>query len=148
MILCKVVALGCVYLEVKHDGWKTLKRKWERKLFWSVFGWVGRKENKWWGPGVFSLSLPKCFLPKIKRKLSRNAFFFLDWQKCLCMCTWALSIRFFFFWAVTLFFFLLLFWAVTFPLFFLFFLFFIFLYDDFLRPGHAALSSLFFFFGQ
>ena len=34
---------------------KTLERKWEGKLFLSVFGWVAMKENKWWGPGVFFL---------------------------------------------------------------------------------------------
>ena len=25
-----------------------------RRIFLSVFGWVGRKKNKWWGLGVFS----------------------------------------------------------------------------------------------
>ena len=27
-----VITLGCVCLEVKYDGWKTLERKWEGKL--------------------------------------------------------------------------------------------------------------------
>ena len=62
-------------MEVKQCGWKTLERKWERKLFWSVFGWVGKKENKWWGPTVFFLGLPKCFIPKMEKKLSGDAFF-------------------------------------------------------------------------
>ena len=42
------------------------------KIFWSVFGWVRRKENKLWGPSVFSLDLPKNFLPKMKRKLKEE----------------------------------------------------------------------------
>ena len=90
---------GCVCLEVKQCGWKTLERKWERKLFWSVFGWVRRKENKWWGPNVFFLGLPKYFIPKIERKLSGDAFF-LDWQKCPCACAYAhgfYPVAFFFF---------------------------------------------------
>ena len=56
-------------MEVKQGEWKTLERKWEWKFFWSVFGWVGRKENKWWGLVVFSPDPPKSFLPKIERKL-------------------------------------------------------------------------------
>ena len=43
-----------------------------RKIFWSVFSWMGRKENKWWGLGVFSLGPPKIFLPKMERKLKRE----------------------------------------------------------------------------
>ena len=53
-------------MEVKYGGWKILERKWEGKHFWSVFG---GKENKWWGPSVFSLSPPKRFLSKMERKL-------------------------------------------------------------------------------
>ena len=40
-----------------------------RKPFWSVFGYVGRKENKWWDIGIFSPSPPKIFLPELERKL-------------------------------------------------------------------------------
>ena len=40
-----------------------------RKTFWNVFGWVERKENKWWSSGVFSPDQPKSFLPKLERKL-------------------------------------------------------------------------------
>ena len=40
-----------------------------RETFLSVFGWVRRKENKWWGSSVFSLGPPKSFLSKIERKL-------------------------------------------------------------------------------
>ena len=39
------------------------------KIFLSVFGWMGRKENKWWGLGVFSPGPPKSFLSKMERKL-------------------------------------------------------------------------------
>ena len=64
------IILGCVCLEVKQDEWKTLERKWEGKLFKSMFGWVRRNENKWWGLVVFSPVLPKRFLPKMRRKQS------------------------------------------------------------------------------
>ena len=37
-----------------------------RKTFLSVFGWVGRKENKLWGLCVFSLGLPKVLSPKLR----------------------------------------------------------------------------------
>ena len=42
-----------------------------------MFGWVRRKENKWWDPGIFFLGppksfLPKSFLPKIERKLKEE----------------------------------------------------------------------------
>ena len=43
--------------------------KMERKTFWNVFGWVGRKKNKWWSSGVFSPDQPKSFLLKLKRTL-------------------------------------------------------------------------------
>ena len=46
-----------------------MKRKWEENFFWSVIGWVGRKENKCWGLGVFSPSPPKSFFPKMERKM-------------------------------------------------------------------------------
>ena len=52
-----------------------MERKQEGKLFLIVFGWVGRKENKLWGSGVFSLGPQKSFLPKMKRKLSEDEFF-------------------------------------------------------------------------
>ena len=43
-------------------------------FFFSVFGWVGRKENKLWGLSVFSPGLPKSFLSKMERKLrGRNS---------------------------------------------------------------------------
>ena len=43
---------------------KNFREKMGRKTFLTVFGWVGRKENKWWGPGVFSPGPPKIFLSK------------------------------------------------------------------------------------
>ena len=58
---------------------KNYEEKMRRKTFWSVFGWVGRKENKWWNLGVFSPGPPKSFLPKIERKLKRKiGHYFLD----------------------------------------------------------------------
>ena len=54
-------------------GWmENFEEKMGRKLFWSIFGWMGRNENKWWGPGVFFPGLPKSFLPKIEKKLKRE----------------------------------------------------------------------------
>ena len=51
-------------------GWmENFGEKIGRKTFWSVFGWVGRKENKLWGPSVFSPGPPKSILPKLKKKL-------------------------------------------------------------------------------
>ena len=42
------------------------------KTFLSVFGWVERKENKWWDLSVFSPIPQKGFLPKMERKLQRE----------------------------------------------------------------------------
>ena len=68
-------------------GWmENFEEKMRKKTFLECIWLVGRKENKWWGPGVFSLSQPKCFLPKIKRKLSRNAFFFFLIDKNAYAC--------------------------------------------------------------
>ena len=55
------------------------EEKIQRKFFWSMFGWVRRKENKWWNPGVFFLGPLKTFLPKMERKLKRKiGHLFLD----------------------------------------------------------------------
>ena len=51
---------------------ENFEEKMGRKIFLSVFGWMGRKENKWWDSSVFSPSLPKIFLSKIERKLKRE----------------------------------------------------------------------------
>ena len=104
-----------------------------------MFGWIRRKENKWWGLGVFiSPSPPKCFLPKIEKKLIGNEFF-LDWQKYQCFLQVALSLSLslcyntaFFF----LFFFLATTLPVTLPLFFASF---------FLFLGNHVASCHFFF---
>ena len=48
---------------------ENFEEKWEKNLFWSVFGWVERKENKWWGLDIFFLDQPKNFLSKMEKKL-------------------------------------------------------------------------------
>ena len=40
-----------------------------RKINFFMFGWVGKKENKFWGPDIFSPDPPKSFLSKMERKL-------------------------------------------------------------------------------
>ena len=63
--------LGCVCLEVKYGGQKTLDRKQEGKIFQSVFGWMERRENKLWDLSVFSPDPSKSSLQneeKTKRK--------------------------------------------------------------------------------
>ena len=54
-----------------------------RKIF-LVDVWLEREKGKnWWGSGVFSLSPPKCFISKIKRKLSERNL--IDkWQQWPC----------------------------------------------------------------
>ena len=54
---------------------ENLGEKMRRKIFFSVFSWVRRKENIWWNPDVFSSGPPKCFLPKMETKLSGDEFF-------------------------------------------------------------------------
>ena len=56
----------------KIEWMKNFGEKLGSKTFFSVFGWVGSKENKWWGLGIFSLGPPKSFLSKIERKLKRK----------------------------------------------------------------------------
>ena len=51
---------------------KNFGEKVGRKTFWSVFGWVGRNKDKWWGLGVFSPGQPKNFLPKLERNLKEE----------------------------------------------------------------------------
>ena len=48
-----------------------MKRKYEEKFFWSVFDWMGRKENKKWNLSVFSPDSPKVLSP-IWRKNGRE----------------------------------------------------------------------------
>ena len=65
-------------------GWmENFREKMGRKTFLSVFGWVGRKENKGWSLGVFSSGPPRSFLSKIERKL-KGKMGLLNGQKCPC----------------------------------------------------------------
>ena len=51
-------------------GWmEKFGEKIGRNFFLSVFGWVGRKKNKWWDLSVFFSGPPKSFLSKMERKL-------------------------------------------------------------------------------
>ena len=59
-----------------------------------MFGWVRRKENKWWGSSVFSLDLQKCFLPKMERKQKEKMELLNEQKMPLCTCIWALSVHF------------------------------------------------------
>ena len=88
------VVLGCVCLEVKHDEWKTFERKWKWKLFWSVFGCVGRKKNKWRGQ-VFLPWPTKIFSSQNREKTVWEWIF--SWWTKMPMCTWASSSCLYFF---------------------------------------------------
>ena len=73
-----------------------MERKMGRKTFLSMFGWMRMKENKLWGSSIFSPCPPKCFLPKMERKLKGkigNHF----WTKMpTCNYTWDSSMLLFF----------------------------------------------------
>ena len=43
-----------------------------RKFFLSVFGWVERKENKWWSLGVFFLGPPQKYFLQNGEKAERR----------------------------------------------------------------------------
>ena len=45
------------------------ERKVGRKYLWQVFGWREERRKYQLDPGIFSLTSPKCFLPKMGRKL-------------------------------------------------------------------------------
>ena len=51
-----ILDLGCVCLEMKYGGWKTLEKKIRMKTFLSRFGWVGSKENKSLFGFIFSIT--------------------------------------------------------------------------------------------
>ena len=54
-------------------GWmENFGKKMGMKTFWSVFGWVEKKENKLYDLGVFSSDPSKSFLSKTKRKMIRK----------------------------------------------------------------------------
>ena len=60
---------------------ENFREKIERKTFWNMFGWIGRKKNKWWDSGVFSPDSPKVFFFLLFIYffffLSGSCFFFL-----------------------------------------------------------------------
>ena len=58
--------------EYERRWMENFEEKMGMKTFLSVFGWVERKKNKWWGLGVFFLGPPKSFLPKMEKKLKRE----------------------------------------------------------------------------
>ena len=87
------------------------------KTFWSVFGWVGRKENKWWNPDVVSPCPPKSSLSKMKKKLRGKIghhfwtkttllffifFFSFSFSFLLNIASSPLFFFFFFYWAGSL----------------------------------------------
>ena len=51
---------------------KNFREKIGRKTFLECVCWVGRKENKLWGPGVFSPVSPKSFFSNMERKLRKK----------------------------------------------------------------------------
>ena len=60
-------------------GWmENFGEKMEMKIFQSVFGWMRRKENKRWDPGVFSPSPPKSSLQNGEKTEEKNQTSFLD----------------------------------------------------------------------
>ena len=66
-----------MYLFEDEIGWmENFEEKMERKTFWSVFGWVGREENKWWGPSVFSSGPQKFSLQNGEK---------IEGRKCGCL---------------------------------------------------------------
>ena len=58
-----------------------------KKTFLSMFGWMGRKENKLMAPSVFSPGLPKSFLPKMERKLKGEIEHHFWTKMSMCNCT-------------------------------------------------------------
>ena len=66
---------------------KNFRKKMGRKTFLTVFDWVGRKDNKWWGQGVFSPGPPKSFLSKMERKLKVEIWHHFWTKVPMCNCT-------------------------------------------------------------
>ena len=103
---------------------KNFGEKMGRKTFFSVFGWVGRKENKWWGPGVFFLSQPKSSPQNKEKTKGRKWGCLMDKNTHIQFLSSSFFPFFFFFWyrACCLFFFLFFFFSFlsrTLPFFFL-----------------------------
>ena len=67
-----------------------------RKTFLSMFGWMEMKGNKWWGSSIFSPCPPKCFLPKMERKLKGKIENYFWTKMPTCNCTWDSSMLLFF----------------------------------------------------
>ena len=95
---------------------KKKERKWGGKTFWRVFDWEEEREKKCDGACVFfSSSSPKCFRPKMGRKL-REGVWFVKWTKMPQLLSYATLVFFFFFFSfafldtLPLFLFLFFFW--------------------------------------
>ena len=102
-----------VFLFRGKIGWmENFEKKIGRKTFLRVFGWVERKENKWWNLSVFSLGPPKSFLSKMERKLKGEIGHHFWMTMSMYNCTFthvAFLHTFFFLCCLPLFFFFLFF---------------------------------------
>ena len=45
-----------------------MEKERENVFFLLVFDWVNFKGGNWWGPSVFFLGPPKCYLPNLGKK--------------------------------------------------------------------------------
>ena len=86
---------------------KNFREKKGMKTFLTVLGWVGSKENKLWGPCIFSLGPPKSSLQNGKKTEGRKLSYLIDKsahvQFLLFLFFFSLKVViffFFFFWAV------------------------------------------------
>ena len=60
-------------------GWmKNFREKIGMKTFLTVLGWVGSKENKLWGPCIFSLDPPKSSLQNGEKTKGRKLNYLID----------------------------------------------------------------------
>ena len=57
---------------------KNFREKMEMKTFLTVLGWVGSKENKFWGPCIFSLGPPKSSLQNGEKTEGRKLSYLID----------------------------------------------------------------------
>ena len=124
-----------------------------RKTFLSVFGWVRRKENKWWGPNVFSPGPPKSSLQNEDKTEGRKWGYLIDKNAHVQFISFFFFPLFFYFSgghvASFPFFFLFFFFSFLHVAFFFFFFFSVFSLFDFQGYGWAHclfLFSFFFFF--
>ena len=63
------------------------ERKVGRKYLWQVFGWREERRKYQLDPGIFSLTSPKCFLPKMGEKIERKTLTIWSRQKYPCART-------------------------------------------------------------